>query len=122
MVEAARRTESIRWSRSPKPANSKHPDAEFALRIAGAASSRRANSISCSTKPQASLTTAPVRVVVSSWHETDIPTALRPKTHMLRTCRQARFPWRSEDHTSEPQSPNHPVSLLLLQNKIIHTY
>jgi putative ABC transport system substrate-binding protein len=49
-VEATRRTESIRWSRSPKPANSKHPDTEFALRIARAASSRRANSINCSTK------------------------------------------------------------------------
>jgi hypothetical protein len=54
-LEAARHTELIRWSRSPKPANSKHPDIEFALRIAEAASSRRANSINCSTKPQTSL-------------------------------------------------------------------
>jgi hypothetical protein len=51
-MDATRHTESIRWSLSPKPANSKHPDTEFALRIAGGAGSRPANSINCSTKPQ----------------------------------------------------------------------
>jgi hypothetical protein len=49
-AEATRRTESIQWLPSPKPASSKHPATEFALRIAGAANSRHANSANYSIK------------------------------------------------------------------------
>jgi hypothetical protein len=45
-----RRAESIQWSPSPKLASSKHPATEFALPIAGAANSRRANSANYSIK------------------------------------------------------------------------
>ena len=42
-----------------KPANSKRPDTGFGLPIAGAASSRQANSTNCSTKPATPVSYSP---------------------------------------------------------------
>ena len=52
MADATRHTESIQWSPLLKPASSKRPATEFALRIAGAANSRRANLANYFIKPR----------------------------------------------------------------------
>src|SRR5258708_40187148 len=41
------------------------------------------------------------------------------RPHRSRDC---RHPWRSEEHTSELQSPDHLVCRLLLEKKKIQTY
>src|SRR5258708_24015748 len=42
--------------------------------------------------------------------------------YLLAECRYYRYVWRSEEHTSELQSPDHLVCRLLLEKKKIYNY